>query len=162
MSDRVTELEKILNSELEVFSKLESFLVDKKTYLIKGDIEKIKQIDTEIEKQGFEIKKTGNKRNEVISGISGNKTSLMEIIKKVEDKNQASRLLILKEKLNKAAENIEKQNNINDQLIKHSLNLIDRTVNLITNVLSPPTSAYNHSGKIKNNHSGISSIIQDA
>jgi hypothetical protein len=159
----VMELENLLKKELDVFLKLEEYTVEKKKHLIKSDMDNLRNIDIEIEKLGILIKNMELKKSEILSKSHTNQ-NLTAVINNMQDKNSANKLTLLKEKIKKTAVNIHRQNNINAQLIEHSLKLIENTVNIISNALMPESSSYNSHGKVpkKLSPTGVSSIIQEA
>lgn len=159
----ILELENILNQEIDVFSELEKYTIEKKQHLINSDIENLRSVDIEIEKLSVTISDLELKKSQLLSK-TGKLQDLTGAIEELVDKEKASTLTILKNKIKDLVLNIYKQNNINAQLIEHSLKLIEQTVLIITNTLMPETSAYNSSGKVKKNQTktGVSSIIQEA
>lgn len=164
MKTEVAELEKILDQEVDAFSKLEKYILDKKDSLIKGDIEKLRDVDIEIEKLGFLTQNLETQRNEIGSKFSNENLSLKEIIDIIEEEDKSRNLSFLRKKLKKIVENVQRHNNINRKLIEHSLKLIEYSINSIANVLLPEGSAYNNLGKLNKKHGSseiISSITRD-
>ncbi|OGH99416.1 MAG: hypothetical protein A2104_02390 [Candidatus Melainabacteria bacterium GWF2_32_7] len=160
MKTEILELEEVLNKEIEAYSKLEKYILDKKDSLISGDIEKLRNIDYEIEKFNSETGILEGKRAKITSKFGHENLSLREIIKKIEKEDKAEKISGLRIKLKNLAENIQRQNKINNQLIKHSLNILEFSIVSIANALMPEASAYNNFGKINNNQQskGVSSI----
>ncbi len=160
MNTEILELEKILNQEIEAYSKLEEYITDKKNCLIKGDIEKIKTIDTELEKYNFAVEKLEEKRNKIYP----ENLTLKEIIQRIENKEHAERISVLRIKIKNIALNIQKQHTINTELIKHSLKIIESSIISIANVLVPEGSAYNKKGALKTREKimNLSSVEHEA
>lgn len=156
MNNEIFELEKILNQEIEAYSKLEEYINGKKEYLIKGDIAKIKTVDIELEKYNGIIEKLEEKRKEIYPA----NITLKEIIEKIENKEQADRISEQKNKIKRFVLNIQKLNKINIELLKHSLKMIENSIVFIANVLVPEGSAYNKKGlsKTVKNISNFSSV----
>jgi len=146
MKKDILELEKILEQEINACSQLEKYISEKKDFLIKGDIENLIKTDIELEKYNSAVKKLDEKRIEL--NMDENP---------LEIKN-------LKQQLKEKLVNIEKQNNINDELIKHALKIIESSVLSITKVLVPESTSYNNRGEIikEENTPTISSIIHEA
>ncbi|MDD3014308.1 MAG: flagellar export chaperone FlgN [Candidatus Gastranaerophilales bacterium] len=163
MQVNILELENVLIQELDIFSKLEKNIIDKKKHLVKSDIESVRIVDIEIEKLSDLIKDLEFKKAKILSK-TGKNLNLSKVIEELEDKNKAKTLSLLKEKIKTIVSNIYRQNNINSQLIEHSLKLIEHTVKIITNVFMPESSAYNSLGRVKKNQvqTGVSSISQEA
>lgn len=160
MQKEILELEKILEQEIEACSKLEQYITDKKDYLVKGDIEGVMKVDRELERYNSAIERLEQKRLQLYP----NKNTLSEIIEKIEEKNKARHIGNLRDKLNELLTNTQKQNNINAELIKHSLTIIESSISSIVNVLVPESSYYNSRGKvIKDENAGtISSVVHEA
>lgn len=163
MKTEILELEKILNEEIEAYSTLEKYIIEKKDNLIQGNIEKLKYTDNELEKYSAIVEKLETKRAKVSSKFGNERMSLREIIDNIEDNRQAERISSTRDKLQNIAGNIQRHNNINAQLIAHSLKLIEHSVVSIANILVPESSAYNNSGKIKCTQAEtISSVVHEA
>lgn len=159
MEKDILELEKILEQEINACSKLEQYITDKKDFLVKGDIEGIMNVDLKLEKYNSAVEKLEEKRQQLYPA----KTSLNEIIDSIKEKNKTYRLKNMKNKLNNMLVNAQKQNNINSELIKYSLKIVESSISSIVNVLVPENSSYNSKGKIMKEETGetISSIIHE-
>ena len=159
MEKDILELEKILEQEINACSKLEQYITDKKDFLVKGDIEGIMNVDLKLEKYNSAVEKLEEKRQQLYPA----KTSLNEIIDSIKEKNKTYRLKNMKNKLNNMLVNAQKQNNINSELIKYSLKIVESSISSIVNVLVPESSSYNSKGKIMKEETGetISSIIHE-
>lgn len=159
MQKDIMELEKILEQEIEACSKLEKYITDKKDFLVKGDIDGVMKTDNELEKYNSAIEKLEEKRQQLYP----DKSTLSEIIQTIEEKNRAKNIENLKDRLNEMLKKTQKQNDINAELIKHSLNIIESSISSIINVLVPENSIYNNKGKVnKDDGSGtISSVIHE-
>jgi len=165
MRSEVIELEKILDREIEAYSKLEKYIIDKKESLINGDIEKLRDIDCEIEIITSITGDLESKRSEVSSRFGDENLSLKEIIERIEEEDKVKNITNRRSKLKNLVDNIQRQNNINAKLIEHSLKLVEFSVNSIANALLPEMSAYNNQGKIQKSRVKteiISSVIHEA
>ena len=160
MEKEILELEKILEQEISACSKLGKYITDKKDFLIQGNIEGLIKTDIELEKYNSAIEKLEEKRKQLYPDNS----LLNQIIENIEEKSKTRHIKNLKDKLNSLLVNIQKQNNINADLIKHSLNIIENSISSITNILVPENFFYDSKGKVKNgeNTEIISSIIHEA
>lgn len=164
MITEVKELEKILNQEIEAYSRLERYIIDKKESLVSGDIDKLRNIDCEIEKIASETEILEKQRTQVTRKFGNENLTLKEIIEKIEQEDKTEKISGLRQKLKNIGGNIARQNKINAQLIEHSLRIIEYSVISIANILMPEASSYNNFGKIKgsNNKPGVSSVIHEA
>jgi len=156
----ILELEKILNQEIEAYSKLEEYISGKKQHLINGDMEKIIAVDVKLEKYNQVVEKLEEKRKQIYPDNS----TLKEIIERIENKEQANRISKLRDKIKNLLSGIQKQNIINIELLKHSLKIIENSIVVIANTLVPEGSAYNQNGAIKTKKrlSNLSSIEHEA
>jgi len=152
----VLELEKILNAEIEAYSKLEEYIAEKRSSLVNGNISKIIEIDTELCKYNNAVETLDKKRKELYP----ENLTLKEIIDRIENKEQAKKISTLRERVQNLIIKVQKQNLINSELIKHSLKIVENSIVSIANVLIPESAAYNIKGAIKTNNrlSGISSV----
>jgi len=141
----VHELERILNQEIEAYSKLEEYISGKKEHLINNDMEKVRVVDVELEKYNYIVEKLEEKRKQIYPDNS----TLKEIIERIENKEQANKISNLRDKMKTILSNIQKQNTINMELLKHSLKIIENSIVVIANALVPEGSAYNKKGAVK-------------
>lgn len=165
MKAEITELEMVLNQEIEAYLKLEECVYQKKDSLVNGDIDRLKEIDMELERFTTVVEKLEAERVKATSKISNRNISLKEIIGLIEEKDQdqARRISETRDKLKQIVGNIKKQNTVNAKLIEHSLNIVKFSVNSIVNMLIPETSSYNNFGRVNgSSNTGISSVIHDA
>jgi len=160
MNKEILELEELLNREIEAYAKLEEYISGKKVHLINGDIEKVKTVDTELEKYNFVIEKLERKRKQIYP----ENPTLKEIIDRIENKEDADKISNLRDQIKKILPNIQKQNIINIELLKQSLKIVENSIVVIANALVPEGSAYNRKGmsKTTKNLSGLSSIEHEA
>ena len=160
MNKEILELEEILNREIEAYAKLEEYINGKKEYLIKGDIEKVKTVDSELEKYNFVIEKLEGKRKQIYP----ENLSLKEIIERIENKEDADKISALRDRIKNMLPNLQKQNTINMELIKQSLKIVENSIVVIANALVPEGSAYNRRGlsKTTKNLAALSSVEIEA
>lgn len=160
MNNEILELEQILNNEIEAYSKLEEYISGKNEYLIKGDIEKINEVDVELEKYNCIIEKLEEKRK----NIYPENVTLKEIIEKIENREQADKIANLRNKIKSILLNVQKQSTVNVELLKHSLKIVENSIVVIANALVPEGSAYNQKGvhKASKQLLNISSVEHEA
>lgn len=154
----ITKLEEILEEELKIYQDIEKGVIEKKEVLIKGDMEKLAQIDVELENHAGLVKKLEAQRIE----LSNNK-NLNTLFESYKAQNvEITKALTLKEKIEIMAKNIKKINDINAELIKHSLQLVESSIGIIIKALVPEINAYDSMGKKgKNKNFIMSSVVQD-
>lgn len=163
MKTEILELEKILNEEIEAYTRLEKYILKKRDSLISGDLEKLKNIDDEIEKFGHEAEEIETKRIKTGKKLGNENLTLKEIIERIEEEDKAENFSNLRTKLKTIIENINRQNKVNTQLIEHSLKIVEHSIVAIANILIPEATAYNNFGKISKNQvkTGVSSVIHE-
>lgn len=149
----IEELESILKQQVEVYTDMEREVLNKKEFIIKGDITRLQEVDTELEKITHNIQKLEKRKKEVENLLNINQTF---------DTNR-NRIIKFEEDIKAVTKNINRHNKVSMELLKHSLKMVEGSINIILNTATPETSTYNAFGKVKNNHTntGISSIVQD-
>ncbi|MEI7474575.1 MAG: flagellar protein FlgN [bacterium] len=165
MQEVIKDLEKILNAQISVYSDMENHISQKKEILVKNDIESLKTVDIEIERLAKTIQSLEAKRVQV---LSTQPHMLNQPLSKVAELTSSPKekqiILSLKDKLIDVMLRVKKANDLNAELIAHSIKLVQHTALLIGNALNPEGSAYNRNGKgYKSNSSNnsISSVIRD-
>lgn len=146
MRNEILELEQILEQEIAACEQLEKYIVEKKTFLIKGDIDGLLKADTEIEKYNEAVKKLEEKRKEVFP------------------EKPSPHIKTLKQKVKDRLISIDKYNKINSELLKHAMKIIEGTIASFTKTLVPESTAYTRMGSYNKNKNieTISSIIHEA
>lgn len=159
MQKQLLELETLLEQEIDACSKLEQYIDDKRICLVKGDLKGIASADVELEKYNSAVEKLEEKKKQLYP----DKSSLTEIIESINEKPKALRLSNLRDKLGSSLTHIQKQNNINAELLMHSLKVIEGSIASFVNVLVPENSSYNHKGKFIKDEATetISSVIHE-
>ena len=124
----------------EIYSKLKELLIEKNEVIINKDIDRLGQIDEEVV---------------VISEQIG-KMNLVEILP-LFDENQ-------KQEMKKLAQEIKHQEEKNEMLIKHSLEVIDGLFSGILNIVQKENNSYNSKGRNCTNREiyQVSSIVEEA
>ncbi len=156
----ILELEKILNNEIEAYSKLEEYISEKRSYLVTGDIEKITAVDSELEKYNNVVEKLEEKRKQIYP----ENFTLKEIIKRIENKEHSNKISTLRDRIKDLLFNINRQNSMNQELLKYSLKIVENSIAVIANAIVPEGSAYNRQGatKIEKRLYDLSSVEHEA
>ncbi|MDD3149719.1 MAG: flagellar protein FlgN [Candidatus Gastranaerophilales bacterium] len=153
--NNLSDLENILNKEIETFLSLEKLLKDKKETLIKVDVDSLQTIDDQIKEIAQKIQNIQKER------LAISDQSLDDILKEIDDKSRISKFSKIREKIKSLGKSIEKLNNVNQELIEHGLKLINADVTSIIKAFTPVNNTYNKQGQSKNiNPTGISSVIK--
>lgn len=160
MNKEIMQLEDILNGELDACLKLEKYINEKNDCLVRNDMEKIKEVDDELSKYNCIVEKLEEKRKQIYP----ENVSLVEIIKRIENKEQANKLSGLREKIKGVLNNLGKINAVSEEILKFSLKLAESSAIMIANILVPEGAAYNRKGMTKNRQEilNISSVEHEA
>lgn len=153
------ELENFINKEIESYSELEYYLVQKKNALINSDLEQLKNIDTSIRETFDKIKRLAEQR----LVLTGDK-KIYDFLFDLKNDINKKRILSKSNKLKNKAKSIKKLDFINTELLKHSMKMVEGTVDVIVSAFKPQVSSYNNLGRKNDVKSSISlsSIVEDA
>lgn len=159
MQKELQELENILEQELDACLTLEKYLVDKKKSLVKGDIDGVMKADLELQKYNAAVEKLEERKRQ----ISPDSNALNAILENMQERNRAQEIKNLDEKLKSTIKNIQKENNITAELIKHALIIVESHVSSIVKAFAPETAHYNNRGKLAKDNEAefVSSIIHE-
>jgi flagellar biosynthesis/type III secretory pathway chaperone len=159
MASLLENLHNNLELQEEVFSALVKFAIDKKQAIIKNDIPLLqKYISEENEVIGKSIK-LSKERDKLFKDIAfvlnvkKNTVSLSEIIELINSPEDKERLISSKKRLISLLNNLREVNNLNDELIKCSLEHIDYSMNLLRGYLSPEPTYFDYEGNEINSSS---------
>lgn len=141
MASLIDELINVLEQENKEYETLVLLSKEKTPVIVKGDLEKLQRI-TEVEQEFVgKIRNLERKREEIMADIGNvlsrdpkttKVTDIIELLSKqpVEKK----RLSEVYDKLKVTLENIKQYNDINANLIKESLEIIEFNLNLVTSL----------------------------
>lgn len=133
------ELKEILNEELQIYKELSQITYEKTQTIIDNDTEFLDKITRREEELILEITQWEKKREELLNswGLDKN-TPLNQIISNIpaEDKKELEEI---KEELFKILKEIKERNELNNVLIRDSLEYIDFNINLLSNAKDPGT-----------------------
>ena len=141
MASLIDELINVLEQENKEYETLVLLSKEKTPVIVKGDLEKLQRI-TEVEQEFVgKIRNLERKREEIMADIGNvlsrdpkttKVTDIIELLSKqpVEQK----RLSEVHDKLKVTLENIKQYNDINANLIKESLEIIEFNLNLVTSL----------------------------
>jgi hypothetical protein len=160
MQKEILELENILEQELDACLSLEKYIVDKKKFLVKGDIESVMKTDFELQKYNSAVEKLEEKKRQ----LCPDSNAIKEILENMQERNKAQEIKNLDAKLKGTIANIQKENTITAELIKHALIIVESHVSSIVKAFAPEISHYNSRGKFSKNDEieVMSSIIHEA
>ncbi len=141
MASLIDELIDVLEKENTEYETLMLLSKEKTPVIVKGDLEKLQRI-TEVEQEYVgKIRNLEKKREEVMRDIgtvlsrdpqNTKITDLIELLSKQPEEQR--RLSEIHDKLKRTLNNVKQNNDINANLIRESLEIIDFNLNLVTSL----------------------------
>jgi len=144
MQNRLDKFEKILTKELNFYRNLLNYSREKHKSLISKEIDDISLITQKEEALVHKIRECETLRIEILKEISNeikveidelNITRLSELTENSEIKKS---LLEKKDELKSTLDELRKVNDLNTELIKQSLDIINQTVRMMSNTATNP------------------------
>lgn len=141
MASLIDELINVLEQENKEYETLMLLSKEKTPVIVKGDLEKLQRI-TQVEQEFIgKITNLEKKRTDVMNDIGtvlSKDPKTMRVVDVIEILSkqpvEQNRLSEVHDKLLTTLENFKKYNEINDNLIKESLEIIDFNLNLVTSL----------------------------
>ena len=164
--DKIIELNRILDEEIQFCEKFESLLLQKKELLIHAKAKQLKEFDDKIYEAQKRLQELNENRINITKQFGNAKMNLSDIINELSDKNAAKELETKRKKIQIFAQKISIINKVINSLIEHSLKMIDGSIFAIANAMSQSQSKgdyYNGHGE-KQQQQGVtlSAIIEEA
>ena len=156
-------LKSLINEELELYVELDNYFEDKRKILISNSTEELLAIDDKILNTVASIKSAVNHRQHVTLKCGYrtlNMTQIIELSKNI-DITIAEEFKTIQKEINELIKEIAKKERIIKELIRHGMNMVNRTLGLISNatVLSGD---YNNRGKSTQGEiNRISSVVEE-
>jgi hypothetical protein len=164
MKTELIKFKEIVDEEIQAYEQLEDLYSIKQEVLVKGNSDKLWDVDSKIVKNSERIKKITQKRKEISKYLGHENFTMSEIIEKAKNANDviADTLELQKSKLKILGNSLIKQESTNINLIKHGLTMVSKSLDIIVNVLAPHSKQYNNLGQNVNcDNRLVSSIIED-
>lgn len=166
MQQHLEAIELIIDKEISTYEDIEKCVVDKKEVIIKGNMDKLKDVDTKLIEHISKAAALAHSRQKESIGLGNANITFKEIVQKAYDldKQQHQRLEEKRTKLEKLIHSVNKINIINEKLIKQSLFLMEKTMGMILQTAVPEANVYDNSGKKNklNENFRMSSISAEA
>ncbi len=160
-------INKILNHlelELACYQELCTVYDEQKEALVKNKHEELEGIDKRITSAYNRVRMLNEERQSLFKKLKPEVTKLSEVIEiaAAENSPNVERLKGYKDTFKKIAQDIERKQYINFELLRTGLNISDKKLNLIIEAFAPQGSIYNEKGK-NVDHKGIavSTIIKE-
>lgn len=155
----------IIDEEIIAYEKLGELYAEKEQVLIHGNGESLYVVDEKIVNQAEVIDRVNVKRIDFCkNSLDDENITLSDIIEKTKTENpQLSEKFEQQQKrirdLSKELSKLEKSH---QELIKHGMAIVDKTMKIILDVVSPQSQQYDKSGhNVKCDESMISSISEE-
>jgi hypothetical protein len=162
----LNKFEQNIEEEIKAYEELEILYKEKQSALVTGMVDKLLGVDSKILEKAEQLKILNSNRIETSRYLGDENLSMTNVIEKAKTVNEqlAKKLIIQKTKLGLLSSSLGIYEKTNMQLIKHGLTMTGKTLNIITNVLSPQSTQYNSVGKEvrRKDMVQISSIIEEA
>ena len=164
LTEKIKELENIIDKEIEGYKNIEKLYADKKEILIHGKSTELYDIDAQIMDTYKKIHNTFEERKTLTGELNIPTFSITDIINKIknQDTESAKKLEAKKAEVNNLAHKIYELENANKELIKHGMHITNKTLEIIIRGLKPITNEYNQKGQnITKDQLEMSSIIEE-
>ena len=149
MKEKFQNLIKILDKEIEAYSKLKDLFEEKRDLLKKAKSDDLGVIDNRILAQNESIVKLNNMRKTLSMELLNKDASMSEFIEfaEVNQPAQKEALMLRKVKICNILNQLVLLNNQNVELIKHGITITNKMLESIVNAFAPQGSIYNGAGK---------------
>jgi len=157
------ELKNLIDEEIQLYRVLDTQFEEKRKILISNNADELLKIDEKILNTVDEIKSAVYHRQTVSKLVAGKDLSLSEMISAAKESapELAGEFEIAKDQIAKLSEEIARKERIIKELLRHGMNLVNKTLNLISNAASI-AGDYNRTGKnVQSSIDRISSIVEE-
>ena len=156
-------LKSLINEELELYTELDTFFEEKRKILISNSTEELLAIDDKILNTVASIKSAVNHRQQITFKCgyrSLNMSQIIELAKNI-DADITEDFKITQKEINELINEIAKKERIIKELIRHGMNMVNKTLGLISNATTL-TGDYNNRGKSTQGEiNRISSVVEE-
>ncbi len=138
MSKSIEQLLTVLDKEYEIYLKFLNIAKEKRQIIIKGKIKELEEITKKEQAMILSLGKLENIREAIVRNIISelnieNVKNMTELAQYLDDKNKGN-VLNAREKLSKLLEDVKRENDLNNKLIKQSLEYIEFNKNLLFSI----------------------------
>lgn len=165
LKEHITQLENIIDKEIDGYKNIEKLYADKKEILVHGKGTDLYEVDTKIVDTYKNINNLSEIRKNITKTMEIPTFSMTDIINKVrqQDEVAAKRLEQKKTAVNELAHKIFELERVNLELTKHGLYLTSKTIEAMLKGVSKVTKEYNQKGQnISKEQLEMSSIVEEA
>lgn len=165
MSEVLLQYSEIIDEEIKAYEKLGELYVEKEQVLIHGNGENLYTIDEKIVNQAEVIDKVNAQRVEICkNSFDDENITLSAIIEKTKTENPqlSERFSQQQKRIKELSKELSRLEKSHQELIKHGMVIVDKTMKIILDVVSPQSQQYDKSGhNVKCDESMISSISEE-
>lgn len=165
MNDALLDYNEIIDEEIHAYEALENLYKVKESILIQGKSDALWDIDVRIVEHAKGIKELGQRRREIGQHLGNEEISLSEVIEKAEKVNKelAAKFSNQKKQLNILSKTLVLQQKTHMSLIEHGLTMVEKTMDIIFNVVAPQSQQYDKRGhNVQASEGLLSSITEEA
>jgi len=156
-------IKNLIDGELELYSTLNNQFEEKRKILVSNSVDELLSIDEKILNTVDSIKSSVNHRQKLASkfGIYATNLSQLIVLSQEIDEEVANEFKISQEKINELISQIAHKERIIKELIRHGMNIVNKTLNMISNATSI-AGDYNNLGQSVQGEIGrISSVVEE-
>jgi flagellar biosynthesis/type III secretory pathway chaperone len=131
-------LYELLDNLIQLHKALQTLAVQKKEVLIKGDVDQLLAITTQEKKLIKAVNTAEDTRQSLVAhmfaeqGIHRDNGTLADLIKLTTSPEEKTRLLKARDELTRIVSELQKANELNQQLLEQSLSFVNMTLDLVT------------------------------
>ena len=154
MENCLKNLIKIIDQEIEAYSRLKELFEEKRDLLKKAKSDDLGVVDNKILATNDSIVKLNGMRKNISMELLGKDGCMSDFISfaEVNFPGQKEALMLRKDKICNISEQLMILNNQNVELIKHGITITDKMLETIVSAFAPQGSIYNGAGKTTETH----------
>ena len=156
-------IKNLIDEELELYFILNTQFEEKRKILISNSTDELLAIDEKILNTVDSIKSSVNHRQIVSSKLgipSFNMSQIINVTKEI-DKDLAEEFTSVQSRIQSLIKEIAYKERVIKELIRHGMTLVNKTLNMISNVTSIAGDYNNHGQSIQSEIGSISSVIEE-
>lgn len=161
--NNLEELKNSIKEEIQLYNVLNTLFEEKRKILISNKAEDLLKVDDKILNTIDSVKSAVNHRQTISKLVAGKDLSLTEIIAlaKSSQNSLVADFEAAQKQIVELSEELATKERIIKELIHHGINMVDKTLKLISNTTSI-AGDYNRTGKnVQSDISRISSVVED-
>ena len=156
-------IKNLIDEELELYSVLNNQFEEKRKILVSNSVDELLVIDEKILNTVDSIKSSVNHRLILSNKFGLQATNLTQMISLVQsvDKELANEFKSTQIKINNLINEIAHKERIIKELLRHGMNIVNKTLNMIYSAASIAGDYNNHGQSVQNEIGRISSIVEE-